>query len=63
MVAILLLGFVFLMTTKPALTGSIVVMLLALMIGLASSLLTARSRRPATRESDASKEPLHAMPR
>jgi hypothetical protein len=59
-VAILLLGLVFLMTTKPDLSGSIIVIVLALMVGLGSSLLTARSGRSATREFDASKESLRS---
>ncbi len=38
-VATLLLGIVFLMTTKPSLTGSLIVMAVALALGLASGLL------------------------
>jgi hypothetical protein len=44
-VAALLLGLVFLMTTKPNLVGSLVVMVVALLLGLASSLLVSRMRR------------------
>ena len=44
-VAVLLLGIVFLMTTKPALTGSLIVMAVALALGLASGLLVSRARR------------------
>ena len=49
-VAILLLGIVFLMTTKPSLTGSLIVMAIALALGLASGLLVSRTTR--TREQD-----------
>ena len=41
-VAALLLGIVFLMTTKPALTGSLIVMAVALVLGLSSGLLVSR---------------------
>lgn len=44
-VAALLVGFVFLMTTKPNLAGSVIVMLVALLLGIAVSTLTARSGR------------------
>ena len=44
-VAVLLLGIVFLMTTKPALTGSLIVMVVALALGLASGLLVSRATR------------------
>ena len=44
-VAALLLGLVFLMTTKPNLVGSLIVMVVALLLGLASSLLVSRMRR------------------
>jgi hypothetical protein len=43
-VAALLLGIVFLMTTKPSLTGSLIVMAVALALGLASGLLVFRVR-------------------
>jgi NAD/NADP transhydrogenase beta subunit len=43
-VAALLLGIVFLMTTKPSLTGSLIVMAVALALGLASGLLVSRAR-------------------
>ncbi len=43
---VLLLGIVFLMTTKPSLIGSIIVMLIALALGIVSSLLiVVRPRR------------------
>lgn len=41
----LLLGIVFLMTNKPSLTGSLIVMGVALALGLASGALVARSSR------------------
>jgi len=41
-VTILLLGIVFLMTNKPSLAGSLVVMAIALVLGLASGLLVSR---------------------
>jgi hypothetical protein len=44
-VAALLLGIVFLMTTKPALTGSLIVMAVALVLGLSSGLLVSRVTR------------------
>jgi len=44
-VAALLLGIVFLMTTKPALPGSLIVMAVALVLGLASSVLVSRTTR------------------
>ena len=47
-VVVLLLGIVFLMTTKPSLTGSLIVMAVALALGLASGLLVSRTTR--TRE-------------
>ena len=43
-VAALLLGIVFLMTTKPELFGSLIVMAVALVLGLLSSLLVSRRR-------------------
>jgi peptidoglycan/LPS O-acetylase OafA/YrhL len=51
-VTILLLGIVFLMTTKPELIGSIIVMAVALVLGLASGLLFSRATR--TRQLEAS---------
>jgi len=42
---ILLLGVVFLMTTKPSLGGSLIVMGVALLLGLASSVLVSQRRR------------------
>jgi len=44
-VAALLLGIVFLMITKPELIGSLIVMAIALVIGLASGLLVLRASR------------------
>jgi hypothetical protein len=44
-VTILLLGIVYLMTTKPEFTGSIIVMSVALVLGLASGLLFSRATR------------------
>ncbi len=49
-VAVLLLGIVFLMTTKPELIGSLIVMVLALALGLLSSLLLSRGRRTSQQE-------------
>jgi hypothetical protein len=42
--AVLLLGIVFLMTTKPGLASSIIVMVVALVLGLALGVLVSRSR-------------------
>ena len=44
-IATLLLGIVFLMTTKPALTGSLIVIAIALALGLASGALASRTMR------------------
>jgi len=44
-VAALLLGLVFLMTTKPDLVGSLIVMVVALLLGLAAGALVSRMRR------------------
>ena len=52
--AALLLGIVFLMTTKPSLTGSIIVMAVALALGLASSLFIFRPARTQVQRVDAS---------
>jgi hypothetical protein len=41
----LLLGIVFLMTTKPSLAGSLIVMVVALALGMASGLLVSRVTR------------------
>ncbi len=41
--ATLLLGIVFLMTTKPSLIGSLIVMAVALLLGLASGVLVSRA--------------------
>lgn len=43
-VAVLLLGIVFLMTTKPELVSSLIVMAVALVLGLLASLLVSRRR-------------------
>lgn len=48
--AVLLLGIVFLMTTKPDLGGSLIVMAVALVLGLLSSLLVSRRRRTPLQE-------------
>ncbi len=42
-VTVLLLGIVFLMTNKPSLTGSLIVMAIALALGLASGVLVSRA--------------------
>jgi uncharacterized membrane protein len=44
-VAALLLGLVFLMTTKPNLVGSLIVVVVALLLGLAAGVLVSRMRR------------------
>ena len=44
-IAALLLGIVFLMTTKPSLAGSLIVIVVALVLGLASGLLASRVTR------------------
>jgi hypothetical protein len=44
-IAALLFGIVFLMTTKPSLAGSLIVMIVALALGLASGLLVSRVTR------------------
>jgi predicted histidine transporter YuiF (NhaC family) len=51
-VAVLLLGMVFLMTTKPDLGGSLIVMAVALVLGLLSSFLVSRRRRPSQQEQE-----------
>ncbi len=56
-IAILLLGIVFLMTTKPALTGSLIVIAIALALGLASGALASRTMRTPG-QSVAAREPL-----
>lgn len=50
-VTILLLGIIFLMTNKPSLTVSLIVMVVALALGLVLGVLTSRATR--TREQDA----------
>jgi hypothetical protein len=54
-VAALLLGIVFLMTTKPELVGSLIVMAVALALGLLSSVLVSRMRRTLRQEMAAQK--------
>jgi hypothetical protein len=54
-VAALLLGIVFLMTTKPDLAGSLIVMAVALLLGLLSSLLVSRMSRTPRQEMAAQK--------
>lgn len=44
-IAVLLFGIVFLMTTKPSLAGSLIVMAVALVLGLVSGLLVSRVMR------------------
>jgi hypothetical protein len=44
-VAALLLGIVFLMTNKPSLTGALIVMAIALVLGVASGVLGSRAAR------------------
>jgi hypothetical protein len=52
--AALLLGIVFLMTTKPSLPGSLIVIAVALALGLASGLLVSRASRIQVQRVDAS---------
>ena len=52
--AALLLGIVFLMTTKPSLPGSLIVIAVALALGLASGLLVSRAARTQVQRVDAS---------
>ncbi len=54
-VAVLLLGLVFLMTTKPELADSLIVMAVALVLGLASSVPASRMRRIPQQEAVAQK--------
>jgi arginine exporter protein ArgO len=49
-VIILLLGIVFLMTNKPSLIGSLIVMGIALVLGLALGALTSRVMRTQKQE-------------
>ncbi len=53
---ILLLGVVFLMTTKPSLGGSLIVMGVALLLGLTSSLLVSQRRQTSRQEREAAPE-------
>jgi hypothetical protein len=61
-VTILLLGIVFLMTNKPSLIGSLIVMAVALVLGLASGLLVRRAPRSRGQEvaarTDRTREPV-----
>jgi hypothetical protein len=50
---VLLLGVVFLMTTKPELLGSLIAMAVALILGLAWSVLTTRTRGTRRQEMEA----------
>ena len=52
--ATLLLGIVFLMTTKPSLPVSLIVIAVALALGLASGLLVSRAARTQVQRADAS---------
>ena len=55
----LLFGIVFLMTTKPSLPGSLIVMAVALALGLASGLVFSRlSRSQVQRVNDRTREPV-----
>jgi hypothetical protein len=60
--AIMLLGIVFLMTTKPELASSIIVMVVALVLGLAWGVLVSRPRRTqgleSTARTDRTREPI-----
>src|SRR5438093_6625452 len=52
-VTILLLGIVFLMTNKPSLIGSLIVMAVALVLGLASGVLVSRATHPPAQDTAA----------
>jgi hypothetical protein len=52
----LLLGLVFLMTTKPNLAGSLIVMAVALLLGLAAGALVSRMRRTPRQRTGAESE-------
>jgi hypothetical protein len=54
--ATLLFGIVFLMTTKPSLVGSLIVMAVALALGLASGLFFSRPARPQMQRVDSGKD-------
>jgi hypothetical protein len=54
--ATLLFGIVFLMTTKPSLPGSLIVMAVALALGLASGLFFSRSARSQVQRVDSGKD-------
>jgi uncharacterized membrane protein len=49
-ITVLLLGIVFLMTNKPSLIGSLIVMAIALVLGLASGVLASRATRTRRQE-------------
>lgn len=53
MIAALLLGLIFLMTTKPDLVGSLLVMMVALVLGAASSITVSRLQRSQRQEMSA----------
>jgi hypothetical protein len=55
-VAALLLGIVFLMTTKPDLAGSMIVMAIALVLGLASGIAVSRLQRQERQEMSPSQQ-------
>src|SRR6266567_7670801 len=55
-IAALLFGIVFLMTTKPSLPGSLIVMAVALALGLASGLFFSRPARPQMQRVDSGKD-------
>jgi uncharacterized membrane protein YqjE len=59
---VMLLGIIFLMTTRPGLESSIIVMVVALVLGLASGVLVSRPRRTRGLESaaltDRTREPV-----
>jgi hypothetical protein len=62
-VTILLLGIVFLMTTKPSLIGSLIVMAVALLLGLAWSVLASRMTRTERQEVAAHANDMSSRPR
>ena len=56
-IVVLLFGIVFLMTTKPSLVGSLIVIIVALALGLASGLLVSRVTRTPAADRGRSREP------
>jgi hypothetical protein len=54
--AALLLGLVFLMTTKPDLVGAILVMIVALVLGVGSGIAVSRLQRPQRQERSAQRQ-------